>query len=68
MGSGRKGSEAIKSELIPRREHRKVGGSRGLREPPWRLSSWNHVMGNPVLGFDMRKTSPLSWLENQWDS
>ena len=37
------------------------------REPPWGVSSSSHILGTTALESDTRNTSPLSWLENQWD-
>lgn len=37
------------------------------REPPWGVSSSSHILGATSLESDTRKTSPLTWSENQWD-
>lgn len=36
-------------------------------DPPWGVSILSHILGIPVLGSDIRKMSPLGWLEGHWD-
>ena len=31
----------------------------------WVVNDSGHILGAPILGYETRKTGPLSWLENQ---
>lgn len=67
MESGKMGGEAIMLGPVPR------GGDTERRRTAWAQRSslknegLNHILENPALGYNTRKTSPLGWFENQWD-
>ena len=46
-------------DLWPRRRHKRKGGCRELRDPPWGARGLNHRLGAPALGSNTEKTGPL---------
>ena len=61
-----RGSYQVRT-CTPRRRHRRGGGYHGLRDPPWGVRGSTYILGTPALRPNIRKTSPLSWFENQQD-
>lgn len=51
-----------------RRGHSRKQGITGLSNPPWEVNGLNHTLGFLAWGeLSTRRTSPLTWFENQWD-
>lgn len=64
----RKDKEIMSRPAPPEGDTEENGGLHGLSNPPWEVNGLNHTLGFLVWGEpSTRRTSPLTWFENQWD-
>ena len=54
------------STCNPRMGHRRWERYPGLGDPPWGMKDSNHIFDTLALGSNTRKTSALTWFENQY--
>ena len=66
MESGKKNREVIWSGTTTTMGDKKRRGYHRLGDPPWEERGLSHILDTAAPGSDTRKTSPLSWFENQW--
>ena len=66
MELSKKGRQAIMSGSLPMGGDIEEEGDYLGGDILWVVNDSGHILGAPILGYETRKTGPLSWLENQW--
>ena len=67
MESGRKGREAIRLQPVPLGRDSEENRDYTGRDLPLGVGRWRHTLGAPALGSETGTSSPVGWLEGQWN-